>query len=210
MTMNAGMSLLMLLAASTSLGTSASTSLGTSQAAEDPAAVVDSVVKAVGGKEKLLTTFRIKERLALGSDLEAKGSERISVIQAPGHWYVGKHNRVTEENEPAVKLAWAWTLQALLDPGSKLDVLPPAGPLVGIRIRGSIDPPMDLWFDSKDRRLSAIDWRKDRHVFSEWKELDGLHYASRVVGHKPGGKVWYHTRIVELTRLEDLPPELKR
>jgi hypothetical protein len=193
-TMSAGMALLMLLA----------------QASEDPAALVDSVVKAAGGKEKLLTTFRIKERLALGSDLEAKGSERISVLQAPGHWYVGKRNRVTEENEPAVKLAWAWTLKALLDPGSKLDVLPPAGPLVGIRIRGSIDPPMDVWFDSKERRLSAIDWRKDRHVFSEWKELDGLHYPSRVVGHKPDGKVWYHTRIVELTRLEDLPPELKR
>jgi hypothetical protein len=191
--MNAGMALLLL-----------------AQAAQDPAALADSVVKAVGGKEKLLTTFRIKERPALGSDLEAKGSERISVLQVPGHWYVGKKNRVTEEKEPAVMLAWAWTLKALLDPGSELEALPPTGPLVGIRIRGSIDPPMDLWFDSKDRRLSAIDWRKDRHVFSEWKELDGLHYPSRVVGHKPDGKVWYHTRIVELTRLEDLPPELKR
>jgi len=192
--MIAGMALLMLLA----------------QAAEDPAALADAVVKAVGGREKLLTTFRIKERLALGGDLEAKGSERVSMLQPPGHWYVGKKNRVTEENEPAVKLAWAWTLKALLDSGSKLEALPPAGALVGIRIRGSIDPPMDLWFDSKDRRLSAIDWRKDRHVFSEWKELDGLQYPSRIVGHKPDGKVWYHTRIVELTRLEDLPPELKR
>jgi hypothetical protein len=69
---------------------------------------------------------------------------------------------------------------------------------------------MDLWFDSKDRRLSAIDWRKDRLVFSDWKELDGLHFPSRVVGHKTDGNVWYHTRIVELTRREDLPRELKR
>jgi len=180
------------------------------QAAADPSALVDSAVKAAGGKEKLLTSFRIKERLALSADLEAKGTERVSVLQPPGHWYVGKKNRVTEEKEPAVMLTWAWTLRALLDPASKLESLPPAGDLVGVRIRGSIEPPMDVWFDGKERRLSAIDWRKDRHVFSEWKELDGLRYPSRVVGHKPDGKVWYHTRIVELTRLEDLPPDLKK
>lgn len=180
------------------------------QAAESPAALVDSAVKAAGGKEKLLTTFRIKERLALGADLEAKGFERASVLQPPGSWYVGKKNRVTEEKEPAVMLAWAWTLRAFLDPASKLEALPPGEGLLGVRIRGSIDPPMDAWFDAKERRLSAIVWRKDRHVFSECKEQDGLGYPSRVVGHKPDGKVWYNTRILELARLEDLPPDLKK
>jgi hypothetical protein len=178
--------------------------------AQDPATLVESVVKAAGGKEKLLTTFRIKERLAIGNDLEAKGNERTSLLQPPGHWYVGKKNRVTEEREPAVMLAWAWSLRVFLDPTSKLESLPPADGLTGLRIRGSIDPPMDVWFDAKTHRLTAIDWRKERHVFSEWKEQDGLGYPSRVVGHKSDGRVWYHTRIVELTRLEDLPPELKR
>lgn len=180
------------------------------QGAADPGAIVESAVKAAGGKDKLLVSFRVKERLALGSDLEAKGGERVSVLQPPGHWYVGKKNRVTEEKEPAVMLAWAWTLRAFLDPASKLEAIPPADGRVGVRIRGSIEPPMDVWFDEKERRLAAIDWRKDRHVFSEWKELDGLQYPSRVVGHKPDGKIWYHTRIVELTRLDDLPDGLKK
>jgi hypothetical protein len=180
------------------------------QGAEDPAAIVESVVKAAGGKEKLLTTFRLKERLAVSADPEAKGSERATVLQPPGHWYLGKKNRVTEDKEPAVMLAWAWTLRVFLDPASKLEALPPADGRVGLRIKGSIEPPMDVWFDAKERRLAAIDWRKDRHVFSEWKELDGLRYPSRVVGHKPDGKVWYHTRILELTRLEDLPADLKK
>ena len=125
------------------------------QAAEDPAAIVKSAVKAAGGKERLLTTFRIKEQLVMGSDLEAKGSERVSVLQPPGHWFPGKKDRVTEDKEPAVMLAWAWTLRAFLDPASKLESLPPEKGLVGVRIRGSVEPPMDVWFDEKERRLSA-------------------------------------------------------
>lgn len=175
----------------------------------DPAAIAASAVKAVGGKEKLLVTFRLKEQLAVTSDLEVKGRERVSVLQLPGHWYLGKKNR-TEDKEPAVLLAWVWTLQALLDPAVKLEALPGKDGLLGLRLRGAIEPPMDVWFDARERTLSAIDWRKDRHVFSEWKELDGLRYPSRVVGLKADGKPWYHTRILELSRLEDLPPELKK
>ena len=180
------------------------------QAAPDPAVLVEAAVKAAGGKEKLLSTFRLKERIALGSDLEAKGSERTSVLQFPGHWFLGKRNRVTEDNEPAVKLAWVWTLRALLDPDAKLEGLPGKDGLVGLRIRGSIEPPMDVWFDAQQKLLSAIEWRKDRHVFSEYKELDGLRYASRVVGHKADGKVWYHTRVLEFERLKEIPADLPR
>ena len=107
-------------------------------------------------------------------------------------------------------LAWAWTLRALIDPAVTREALPEKDGLLGLRLGGAIAPPMDVWLDAKERTLVAIDWRKDRHVFSEWKELDGLRYPSRAVGHKPDGKPWYHTRILELSRLEDLPPELKK
>ena len=177
-------------------------------AQEDPAARVEAVVKAAGGRERLLTTFRVKESLAVNADPDSAGRERSTILQPPGHWFLGKRDRVTEDKEPAVMLAWAWSLRVFLDPASKLEALPLKDGLVGLRIRGSIEPPMDAWFDA-EHRLAAIDWRKDRHVFSEWKELDGLRYPSRVVGHKLDGRVWYHTRILELTRLEDLPPELK-
>lgn len=180
------------------------------QGVEDPGAIVDAVIRAAGGKEKLLVSFRIKERLAVTSDLEATGKERVSVLQPPGHWYLGKRNRVTEDREPAVMLAWAWSLRVLLDPASKLETLAPAEGRVGLRVRGSIEPPMEIRFDAKEHRLVSIDWRKDRHVFSEWKELDGLRYPSRVVGHKLDGKVWYHTSILELTRLEELPADVRK
>lgn len=176
----------------------------------DPAALVEDVVKAAGGREKLLTLFRLKERIAVTSDLEAKGAERSSVLQLPANWWLGKRNRVADDKEPAAKLAWVWTLGALLDPAVKLERLPAADGLDGLRLSGGIEPPMDVWFDAKEHRLAAIDWRKDRHVFSEWKELDGLRYASRVVGHKADGKVWYHTRILSVERLAEVPAEFKR
>jgi hypothetical protein len=177
---------------------------------EPPASLLEAVVKAAGGKEKLLSTFRFKERIAVTADLEAKGSERTSVVQYPAFWYLGKKNRVEDTKEPAVQLAWAWSLRALLEPAAKLDLHPEKDGQAGLRLSRTVDPPMDLWFDAKEKRLSAIEWRKDRHVFSEWKEIGGTHYASRVVGLRSDGKVWYHTRILELEKLDDLPPELKR
>jgi len=94
---------------------------------------------------------------------------------------------VTEDREPAVYLAWACSLRMLVDPASSLELLPPKDGLLGLRVTKSVAPPMDVWFDG-DRRLSAIEWRKDRHVFSELKEVGGFRYASRVVGYKLDGK----------------------
>jgi len=179
-------------------------------AQDETGKVVESVVKAAGGRERLLEIFELKETTVLSADLDAPGRPRVSVLHAPGRWYLGKRDRVSESKEPAVMLVWAWSLRAFLDPASKLETLPARDGLEGIRIRGSIEPPMDVWFEPKERKLAAIDWRKDRHVFSEWKELDGLRYPSRVVGHKPDGRVWYHTRILEIKRLKELPAGLAR
>jgi hypothetical protein len=184
------------------------------QAERDPSAIVESALKAVGGREKLLKTFRLKDRVAVTSDPATEGRERASVVQAPAYWFLGKRNRVTEDKEPAVMLVWAWTLQALVDPAAKLEALAPARieekDVVGVRIKGTIEPPMDVWFDAKERLLTAIDWRKDRHHFSEWKEVDGVRYASRVIGRKADGKIWYHTRVTGVERLAELPADLPR
>lgn len=177
--------------------------------------LVSKVVKAAGGEDKLLKLFRIKERLVLGSDPNGKGSERVSVLEPPGHWWLGKRDRVKEEKEPATFLVWAWTLGALTDPKSKVETVPEITegdrPAVGLRVSGTIDPALDIYFDKAENRLVRIDWRGDIHRFSEWKEHDGVKYPAKCVGYKKAsGKPWYFTEILELNRLQELPPGLVR
>jgi len=181
----------------------------------DVAQTVKKVVAAVGGEDKRLQLFRMKERLAVSSDLNAKGSERLSVLEPPTYWWVGKKERVKEEKEPATFLVWAWTLGAVTDKKSKLEVLKEITdndkPLFGLRVSGTINPAMDVYFDKATNLLVRIDWRTDIHRFSDWKEHDGVKYASRCVGYKKDtGKPWYFTEIIELQRLKELPPDLKR
>ena len=60
----------------------------TSQAAlADPPSgeVIQQTIAAVGGEPKLLKIFRIKERLVINENPEAKGSERVSVLEPPLH-----------------------------------------------------------------------------------------------------------------------------
>lgn len=185
--------------------------------AGDPVApdVVKATVDAVGGESQLLRLFRIKERLAIGADPAKIGSERISVLEPPGHWWLGNKDRVVESKEPATYLVWAWTLGAITDPKSKLeslvDIEHEGKPAYGIRISDTIVPPMDCYFDRASRRLVRIDWRADRHVFSNWREVDGVAYAAKVVGYKiKDDRRWYHTEIVEIERLKELPANLKR
>ena len=181
----------------------------------EPRALADRAVKAVGGADKLLTLFRIRERLNVSADPDKKGSERVSVLEPPTAWWVGKRERVKEEKEPATFLVWGWTLGAITDPKSKLEVLPGVKegdkPAFGLRVSGTVTPPMDLYFDQADAKLVRIDWRADTHRFSAWKEHDGVHYPSKCVGTKKAtGAAWYFTEILELERLKELPPGLKR
>jgi hypothetical protein len=189
----------------------------TSQAAlADPPSgeVIQQTIAAVGGEAKLLKLFRIKERLVINENPEAKGSERVSVLEPPLHWWLGKKERVQDEKEPAIFLVWAWTLGPLVDPKSQLESLPEITindrPAYGIRISGSIDPPMVLYFDKETRFLARIDWRKDQNVLSDWRDLDGLKYPARCSGYRSTGKAWYHTEILSIERLSEVPPELKR
>ena len=143
--------------------------------AEEPGTpkLIEQVVTAAGGKDKLLKLLRIKERLNVSSDPEKKGNERVSVLEPPEHWWLGTKDRVKQDKEPATFLVWAWTLGALVDPKSKVEALPEITeadqPAFGLRVSGTIDPPMDLYFSQADNRLVRIDWRSDIHRFSDWK-----------------------------------------
>lgn len=198
-------------------GLVASLLLGSTAGSADPDAKsrVKQVVAAAGGEDKLLRLFRIKERLNVSTDPEKKGNERVSVLEPPKYWWLGKRDRVKEDKEPATFLVWAWTLGALTDPTSKVDVIPDIveleKPAFGLRVSGSINPPMDLYFDNGTNLLVRIDWRSDIHRFSDWKEHDGAKYPAKCVGYKKAtGKPWYFTEIVELQRLKELPEGLKR
>ena len=175
------------------------------------AQVVKRVVEAVGGKDKLMKLFQIKEQLKV-YDLEGNGFERISVLEPPKYWWVDGEDRM---DEPAKYLVWAWTLGALNNPESKLTELPEIKEgdvsAYGLRVSGTIDPPLDMYFDKKDDLLLRIDWRDDFCRFSEWKEADGLKYPSRAIGFKKNDeKPWYQSDILELTRLTEAPEGLSR
>lgn len=184
--------------------------------AADPAmaATVEKITAAAGGESRLLTLFRLRERLNVSADASKPGRARISIVEPPGHWWLGKRERVRDEQEPAIFLVWAWTLGALREPRSQLAPLPDiaesGGPALGIRISGTITPAMDLYFDRATHRLVRIDWRGDTHRFSDWREFDGLHYPARAIGYKKTGQPWYFNEILALERLSALPPEYAR
>ena len=193
--------------------------IGATFAAEpDPASLVQKVIAAAGGDDKLLKLFRTRETVNVSSDPDKKVPERVSVYEPPKHWWTGKTERVKDElkpDEPAIYLVWAWTLGLLKDPASKLELIPDVvesdKPAVGLRVSGTVSPPMDLYFDKAESRLVRIDWRSDIHRFSDWKEHDGAKYPAKCVGYKKTtGKPWYFSEIIELERLKELPEGLKR
>lgn len=183
-----------------------------------PEMLVKQVIAAAGGEHQLLKLFRTRETVNVSSDPEKKVPERVSVYEPPQYWWTGKNERVKDEKkpeEPATFLVWAWTLGILADPASKLEVIPEVlesdKPAVGLRVSGTVTPPMELYFDKAESRLVRIDWRSDIHRFSNWKEIDGTKYPSKCAGYKKAtGKPWYFSEILELEKLKELPMGLKR
>jgi hypothetical protein len=116
-------------------------------------------------------------------------------------------------DEPAKEDVRAWSLDLLIDPKSQFEILPGLTDegklLTGLRVRGSVTPAMDFYFDPETFLLHRLDWRGDFYRFSEWKEQDGLKYASRtVILKKKDGKPWFFHEITELERLDQLPQGL--
>ena len=91
-------------------------------------------------------------------------------------------------------------------------------PAFGLRVKGSVKEPIDLFFDRGSKRLQAIDYTDTRHVFSDWKKTtEGHLYPTHVAGFRFADrksrtvqtKQWYQTDILELVPLKNLPSELK-
>ncbi len=173
--------------------------------------LVKQIVTAGGGKVKLLKQFRMKEQFNFGAELAAKQTVRESILETPGGWWLGNKERGAE---PAKFVVWAWTLGALTDPESVVTgvdgVTENEKATVGLRVSGTIDPPMDLYFDAADHRLIRIDWRGDIYRFSDWKEHDGAKYpAKTVMFKKKTGQPWFYHEVLEIERLKELPAGLK-
>lgn len=182
----------------------------------DPKPLIDKAITAVGGKDKLLTLFRVKEMFHFGDKPEPaegkKRSTRESVIEPPKSWWIGTKERA---EEPAKYDVWAWTLGVLTDAQSKVEVIPDmtdeGKAAYGLRVSGTVTPAMDLYFDKETSLLCRLDWRGDFYRFSEWKEHDGVKYASRtIIFKKAGGKPWFYHEVTGLERLKELPANLKR
>lgn len=177
-----------------------------------PLELVQKVVTAAGGEAKLLKLFRMKEEYNAGAAIKSPGSKRESVVEPPKSWWIGAKERGAEPGKIA---AWAWTLGVLTDPASKIESIPDVTEnnqaLAGLRITGSVEPPLDMYFDPTSHQLIRVDWRNDIYRFSEWKEHDGTKFPAKCVMHRrKSGEPWFFHQILELERLPELPAGLQR
>jgi len=180
----------------------------------DPKPLVEKAIQTAGGKDKLLKIYRLKETFHFGETPEPtagkKRSLRDSILSQPDHWWINKKERGPD---PAKDDARAWSLDLLVDEKSRFELIPDivdeGRKCVGLRITGSVTPAMSLYFDQETMLLRRLDWRNDFYRFSEWKEHDGLRYASRTVIFKvKSGKPWFFHDITELQKLAKLPEGL--
>jgi hypothetical protein len=180
----------------------------------DPKPLVEKAIQTVGGKDKLLKIYRLKEIFHFGETPEPaagkKRSLRDSILSQPDHWWINKKERGPD---PAKDDARAWSLDLLVDEKSRFELIPEivdeGRTCLGLRVTGSVTPAMSLYFDRETMLLRRLDWRNDFYRFSEWKEHDGLRFASRTVIFKTkSGKPWFFHDITELQRLAQLPAGL--
>jgi hypothetical protein len=182
----------------------------------EPQPLVEKALAAVGGKDKLLKTFRIKEIFHFGSTPEPaegkKRSTRESILSQPDKWWINKKERGAEPAKDDVR---AWSLDLLVDPKSKIEVIPDLTDegknCFVLQISGSVDPAMKFYFDKETSLLLRLDWRGDFYRFSEWKEHDGLRYAAKTIIFKvKDSKPWFFHEVTELERLAQLPVGLAK
>ena len=189
------------------------TTLAPAQTA-DPKPLVEKALTAVGGKDKLLKIFRFKEIYHFGGTPEPaegkKRSTRESVFSQPDLWWLNKKERGVEPAKDDVR---AWSLDLLVDEKSRFELIPDltdeGKACVGLRVSGSVTPAMSLYFDKETSLLHRLDWRGDFYRFSEWKEHDGVKYASKTIIFKvKDGKPWFFHEITGIERLTKLPEGL--
>ena len=176
-------------------------------------ALADKIVASHGGADKLLRTFSFTEvYLLAGKD---KGTERTSILQPPNLWYVGKTERVSEQNKGGVcHDVWMWTLAPLVDPKTQLEPLPDAS-IEGkaahvLKASGSIEPPMNVFFDAATDDLIKIEWKGEQFLFSAPVEVDGTRLPSKCVLIGKTGKERMRTELKKIERLAALPADLPK
>ncbi len=174
--------------------------------------LVSKVIAAAGGEDKLLKLFRMGERYNGGKERVSPGTSRVSVVEPPKSWWIGTSER---GQEPAKFTTWAWTLGVLVDPKSKIELIPDVTDnekeLAGLRVADTVDPALDLYFDKTTHELVRVDWRNDIYRFSEWKEYDGTKYPSKcAMFRRNSGEPWFFHEIVTIERLKELPEGLNR
>jgi len=182
----------------------------------EPKPLVEQALAAVGGRDKLLKTFRIKEIFHFGGTPEPaegkKRSTRESILSQPDKWWIKKKERGAEPAKDDVR---AWSLDLLVDEKSKIEVIPDltdeGKACFGLQVSGSVEPAMKFYFDKETNLLHRLDWRGDFYRFSDWKEHDGLKFASRTIIFKlKDGKPWFFHEVTELERLAQLPEGLAK
>lgn len=172
-------------------------------------ALVEKAVTAHGGREKLLRTFRWKERYTFGDD--EKGTLREARLDPPDAWWAGPRNIALGNKDRSDKtyLVWSWTLVPLLEKDSRLGLLPDvevAGkPAAGLRLSREGRADLSLYFDKETGRLARIDWRTYHCLFDGWKETDGARYPSRAEVRRKDGSLHLKTEFLELERLGAAP-----
>jgi len=189
------------------------TSCAALAADSDAGTLAAKIVASHGGADKLLRTFTFTEvYLLAGKD---KGTERTSIIQPPNLWYVGKRERVSGENKGGVcHDVWMWTLAPLVDPKTKLESLPDAtieGKAAhALKVSGSIEPSMNVFFDAATHDLMKIEWKGEQFLFSAPVAVDGTRVPSKCVLIGKTGKERMRTELKKIERLAELPAELPK
>jgi hypothetical protein len=179
-----------------------------------PARVLaDKIVASHGGADKLLRTFKFEETYLFPN--REKGTDRTSIIQPPNLWYVGKKERVSEENKGGVcHDVWMWTLAPLVDPATKLEALPDAtieGKAAhALKVSGTIEPAMSVFFDAATNDLLKIEWKGEQFFFSAPVAVDGTRLPSKAILIGKNGKERMRTELKKIERLSELPADLPK
>ena len=126
--------------------------------------IIEKVIAAIGGKDKVLTTFRMEEWYAAAEVAPAAQPRKVtrtSTLQPPLVWWAnGKDRGDTQWNEDV----WGWSLAVLLDAKSIIksapDISEEGKPAYGLSITGSLDTEMRLYFSHATNLLRA-EFRRD-------------------------------------------------
>jgi hypothetical protein len=172
------------------------------------------IVESHGGPDKLLRTVKFTETYHLNGKLD-KGTDRTSFIQPPLLWYVGKKERVSQENKGGVcHDVWMWTLGPLVDSKGKLDLLPDTTvegkSAKGLSVSGCIEPPMHAYFDAVSDDLLKIEWKGEQFIFSDPIDVDGTRVPSKCILIGKKGQERMRTTLRDIQRLAELPADLPK